>query len=282
MSIITSDNRGLLEEQLPAPVSRSLAAWRDLYTGLAQSWMWAMLSMQDIKLRYRGSILGPFWLTLSTIVMVASMGIIYARIFNMTASAYLPSLTLGFIVWQFVSSLFSDGCQTFTSAENIIQQVPLSFSVHVYRVVFRNLIIFAHNAIIIPIGLLIFRIPIDWHVLLVVPAMILLLINGIWICFLFGMLSARFRDVQPIVASFLQVLFFVTPIMWPIESLHDDLYLIVDLNPVFAMIDVIRAPLLGVAVRPYSWPMLIAVTIVGCAGTFPIFAHFRARIAYWI
>jgi len=281
MSAMTSDERGLLEEPLPSPVARSLTAWRDLYAGLAQSWMWAMLAMQDIKLRYRGSILGPFWLTLSTLIMVASMGFIYARVFNMTAGAYLPKLALGMIIWQFVSTMFSDGCQTFTAAENIIQQVPVAFSIHVYRVVFRNLIIFAHSALIIPIGFLIFRIPIAWSVLQVIPGLILLLINGVWISFLFGMLSARFRDVPPIVASFLQVLFFATPIIWPIEALRD-LQIVADLNPLFAAIDVIRAPLLGVAVSSYSWPMLIGMTMIGCAATFPIFARFRARIAYWI
>jgi ABC-type polysaccharide/polyol phosphate export permease len=281
MSVMTRDDRSALEEPMPRPASRAWAAWHDLYAGLAQSWMWAMLAMQDIKLRYRGSILGPFWLTLSTLVMVASMGLIYARVFNMSASAYLPNLALGMIIWQFVSALFSDGCQTFTGAENIIQQVPIAFSVHVYRVVFRNLVIFGHSALIIPIGWLMFKIPVGWSLLQIIPGIILILINGVWIGFLFGMLSARFRDVPPIVASFLQVLFFATPIIWPIEALRD-LQIVADINPIYAAIDVIRAPLLGVAVSAYSWPMLIGMTIVGWAVTFPIFARFRSRIAYWI
>jgi ABC-type polysaccharide/polyol phosphate export permease len=279
---LASDERSLLEEPLPHPDSRTLTAFRDLYGGLAQSWMWAMLAMQDIKLRYRGSILGPFWLTLSTVIMVASMGVIYARVLNTPASTYLPNLALGLIIWQFVAALFSDGCQTFTSADSIIQQVPIPFSVHVYRVIFRNLIIFAHNAVIIPIGLLFFQIPVDWRVLQVIPGLILLVINGMWICLLFGMLSARFRDVQPIVMSFLQILFFATPIIWPIEALQADMHYIANINPMFAAIDVIRAPILDIPVGPYSWPLLIATTIVGCAVTFPIFVHFRARIAYWI
>ena len=127
--------------------------------------------------------------------MVASMGVIYARVLNMSASAYLPNLALGLIIWQFVSALFGDGCQTFVAADSIIQQVPIPFSVHVYRVILRNLIIFAHNAVIIPIGLLYFEIPIGWSALQVIPGLIVLVINGIWICLLFGMLSARFRDV---------------------------------------------------------------------------------------
>jgi ABC-type polysaccharide/polyol phosphate export permease len=270
-----------VDENWPPPISAARAAWHDLGAGLSQNWMWIALAMQDIKLRYRGSILGPFWLTLSTVIMVAAIGVIYSRLFNMQASTYLPYLTLGLIIWQFISSFFSDGCQTFLAAESIIQQVPMPFSIHVYRVVFRNLIIFAHNAIIIPVGFLIFQIPIDWHVFEVIPALVVLLINGVWICMFFGMISARFRDVPPIVMNLLQVLFFATPILWPINALGN-LRFIADINPAFAAIDVIRAPLLGMAISSFSWPLLIATTIVGCVGTFVFFARFRTRIAYWI
>ena len=82
--------------------------------------------------------------------------------------------------------------------------------------------------------------------------------------------------------SFLQILFFATPIIWPIESLPSDMHYLADINPVFAAIDVIRAPLLNIAVRPNSWPLLIGMTIVGCAIAFPVFVRFRSRIAYWI
>lgn len=278
MTTVTSDQ---FEHTLPEPRSSARDAWCDLSTGLSQSWIWIALAMQDIRLRYRGSILGPFWLTLSTVIMVAAIGVIYSRLFHMEADTYLPYLALGLITWQFVSSLFIDGCQTFLAAEGIIQQVPISFSVHAYRVVFRNLIILAHNAVIIPLGFLFFRIHLGWHVFQVVPALILLSINGVWAAILFGMISSRFRDIPPIVASLLQVIFFATPIMWPISSLGNWRF-IADFNPAFAAVDVLRAPLLGTAVEPHSWLLLLLTTIAGCIVSFGFFARFRSRIAYWI
>jgi ABC-type polysaccharide/polyol phosphate export permease len=278
MTTATNDQ---FEGTLPEPSSSAHDAWHDLRTGLSQSWIWTALAMQDIRLRYRGSVLGPFWLTLSTVIMVAAIGLIYSRLFNMEPSTYLPYLALGLVVWQFVSSLFIDGCQTFLAAESIIQQVPISFSVHAYRVVFRNLIILAHNAFIIPLGFLIFRIHVGWHVLQVIPALILLSINGVWVTILLGMISSRFRDIPPIVASLLQVVFFATPIMWPIASLGDWRF-IAEFNPAFAAVDVLRAPLLGTAVEPFSWPLLLLTTIIGCVATFGFFTRFRSRIAYWI
>ncbi len=95
------------------------------------------------------------------------------------------------------------------------------------------------------------------------------------------MISTRYRDFPPIIVSLIQIVFFVTPIIWPVETLGSSRY-IADFNPIFAAIDLIRAPLLGVAVSPYSWPLLIGTTIVGCFGTFAFFARFRTRIAYWV
>ena len=208
------------------------------------------------------------------------MGAIYSTLFKLTAKTYLPHLAIGLIVWSYISTAVTDGCQTFLSAEGIIQTVPLPCSVHAYRTVSRNLIVLAHSLVIIPLVLLIFQIPVGWRILEIVPALILYAINGVWISIFFGMLSARYRDVPPIVANFTQVLFFLTPVIYP-ESLLGTWRAIADLNPAFAAIDVMRAPLLGIGTSTYSWPMFLAATAAGCLGTFLIFARFRARIAYW-
>src|SRR5262249_11849764 len=159
--------------------------------------------------------------------------------------------------------------------------VPIPFSIQAYRNVFRNLLVLAHSFLAIAVGLVALRLPIDWHVIEIAAGLALLAINGIWISILLGMLSARFRDVPPIVANFMQVAFFITPVFWPIDALHDWVP-IARLNPFFAAIDVVRAPLLGTAVNDASWTMLLCSTIVGSGITFVLFARFRARIAYWI
>jgi len=264
----------------PLP-SRAALAWRDLVDGFGRSWMWSALALQDIKLRYRGSVLGPFWLTISTLVMVVAMGLIYGRLFHVDTANYLPYLALGLIVWGTFSSLITEGCETFLREQSVIQQVPIPFAIHAYRNVCRNFIVLAHNLVIVPIGLVVFAIPVNWHSLEIIPGFLLLAINGFWISILLGLISARFRDVPPIVASFLQVLFFVTPVFWPVEMLGD-WQAIATMNPLFAAIDVVRAPLLGVAPAENSWLVLSLMTVLGCGVTFAMFARFRTRIAYWI
>lgn len=266
---------------LPPAPSNTSEAWHDITAGLSRSWLWGAMAMQDIRLRYRGSIIGPFWLTLSTVIMIGSMGVIYARLFKMDIHTYLPFLSVGLIVWQFVSAMIIEGCQTFVSVQNIILQAPMPFSIHAYRLILRNFIVLGHNLVIIPVVLAIFHISLTWKIFWVLPALALLAILGVWISLLFGMISARFRDVPPIVASFVQVLFFVTPIFWSADALGRWKTL-AELNPLFAAIDIVRAPLLGVAASPSSWAVMLGMTIIVGIGTFIFFARFRSRIAFWI
>lgn len=239
------------------------------------------MAMQDIRLRYRGSLLGPFWLTLSTGILVGAMGVIYARLFHTDIVRYMPFLAIGLVVWQFISSLITEGCQSFLAVQGIILQVPMPFSIHVYRVVCRNFIVLAHNFVIVVVVLVLFHAPIGWNVFLIIPALLVLAVDGVCVSVFFGMLSARFRDIPPIVASFIQVLFFVTPIFWPVEALGPYQH-VAELNPLFAAIDVIRAPLLGVAFAPYSWSVLITSTFFVAVLTFAFFSRLRSRIAFWI
>jgi ABC-2 type transport system permease protein/lipopolysaccharide transport system permease protein len=135
--------------------------------------------------------------------------------------------------------------------------------------------------VIVPFVLVIFGVPVGWSVVIIVPALAVLTVNGLWISVLLGMISARYRDVPPIVMSLVQVIFFVTPIFWPPEALGVWMQAL-PLNPLFAAIDVIRAPLLGQAPLTYSWAVLLAVTVLGSLGTFALFAKFRSRVTYWI
>jgi len=281
LSVVRSETGTGAVQALPMPPSKAAVAWRDLVDGASMSWMWTALAFQDIRLRYRGSVLGPFWLTISTLVMAAAMGLIYSQLFNMNIRTYLPYLVIGLVIWQFISGMVTEGCETFLRAQGVIQQVPIPFSIHAYRSVCRNLLVLAHSFVIIPVGLVAFQVPVDWHVVEVAAGLAMLAINGVWISIVLGMLSARFRDIPPIVANFMQVGFFITPIIWPIGALRD-WKSVAELNPLFAAIDVVRAPLLGTAVSEMSWIVLLGSTIVGCGVTFALFARFRARIAYWI
>jgi ABC-2 type transport system permease protein/lipopolysaccharide transport system permease protein len=266
---------------LQPPASRTAEALDDLSGGFRRRWIWTKLAYQDIKLRYRGSMLGPFWVTLTNLILILAVGVIYGVMFGVGTAQYVPYVTAGLLIWQFISGMANDACNTFIAAEDVIHQVPLPFSLQAYRVVYRNHLVLAHNAVLIPLVWIVYAVPMNWRLGEIVPGLAVLSLNGLWISLLLGGLSARFRDIPPIVSNGLQLAFFVTPIFWPMSSIGHLKSLLV-LNPLFAAIDVVRAPLLGAAPEPTSWPLLLACTALGCVGGLAFFVRFRERIAYWV
>lgn len=253
----------------------------DLHRGFASYPLWGMLGFHEMRQRYRRSVLGPFWITISMAVMVLALGLLYGRIFGMELGNYLPFLAAGFVIWGLMSQFILEGSQAFISSEGMLRQLAAPLSVYVYRVVWSNLLVFLHN-IWVFFGVAIwYGVEVGWSTLLVLPGLALLLVNGVWVGLLFGLLSARFRDVPLILASVVQVMFFITPVIWRPEMLPGRA-LLLDLNPFFHMIEVVRAPLLGTAPGWENWIAAIAITLIGWAITFVLFAAYRWRIAYWV
>ena len=249
----------------------SIASWR----------LWTLLGWLEVRQRYARSRVGPFWLTISMGVMILALGFLYARLFKQDIHSYLPMLCLGLLAWTFISSVMTDGCNCFLQAEGIILQTRMPFTVHVLRSLYRNLIVLGHNAAVYVLVAIYFQISLNAASLLVIPGLAIQLLNGFWISLLLGMICARFRDVLPIVASLIQIGFFMTPILWSPDSLGRR-HWIADFNPLYAMVELTRAPLLGQLIPLQLWCLALATTAGGLLLTLLFFVRFRARIPYWI
>jgi ABC-type polysaccharide/polyol phosphate export permease len=252
----------------------------DFSTAVRRWPLWIRLGWQDVMLRYRRSLIGPFWLTLSMGIMVAAVGLIYGELFKVDKATYLPFLTIGLLVWGLISSCISEGCQSFIEAQWLILQINTPLSMFPIRVIWRNLIVFLHNVVIYVLVVLIFGVKLSWITFAAIPGLMLIIVNGFWCAILLGMLSARFRDLPQIVANMLQITFFATPIFWHAKLITTKI--VVTANPFYHFIEVVRAPLLGETPSLLSWAVVGAVTVVGSSVTLIVFRRFRHRISVWI
>lgn len=254
----------------------------DFYYSIAKPEIWFRLALQEIKQRYRRSVIGPFWITLSTAVMILLMGPLYSSIFNLEVGRYYKYISIGLVMWGFVTTSINESCLAFIDSEGLIKQVKLPFVVHVLKVLTKNLLLMAHNSLVILITFVIFIPPsINFSILLSILGFIFLILNLLWIGLLMATICARYRDIPPIVSSLLQVLFFVTPIIWE-AGVFPGRRLIIHLNPVYYFIDSVRSPLLGNYPDPLCWIVIPSITFFGFIFTFFIFAKFRSKISYWI
>jgi lipopolysaccharide transport system permease protein len=110
----------------------------------------------------------------------------------------------------------------------------------------------------------------------------LLYANILWIALLLAVVTARYRDIQPLVGSILQVGMFVTPILWERQRLSGPLSVLVDYNPLYHCIEIVRAPLMGRAPELWTWIVLIVGAIAGWSVALYLFSRFRRRLPYWL
>lgn len=260
------------------PVKKFLIDLRD---GLSSYHVWTILGWYDIRQRYRRSTIGPLWITLSLAITVAAMGVLYGKLFHQDIHSYLPYLTSGMVVWNLVSSIITESTTVFVGAGPIIQQIRLPQTFHILRMIVRQMVIFVHNMLVIVVVTVIFHVPIGWSLILFPLALILLATNALWLGLMIGALCARFRDVAQIINSLVQILFFLTPVMWKPESLGSHSW-ITKLNPLGQFLDILRDPLIGQLSSLFSWIYVLAVTAVGWILTLIIFSKYRARVAYWV
>ena len=263
-------------------------AFGDLREGFAQRELWGQLGWQDIKQRYRRSTLGPLWITIATGVMALALGLLYSVLFGLTLAEFLPHVTVGLIMWGFISGCIKEGSEVFIANEGLIKQLPSALSVHVYRLVWKQLLFLLHNLVIWVVLMVVFPRHLGWEVLLAIPALALLVINGVWVSMFFGIVATRFRDLAPLLDSMVQLLFYMTPIVWTVNTIKDrggqaaERARIAELNPLFHYLEIIRAPMIGEPVAAYHWWIVLGCTAAGMILALLVMRSYRARVVYWV
>lgn len=242
-----------------------------------------LLGSQDIRQRYRRSKLGPFWITISMGVMIGMIGLVFGQVLNMPIDEYLPFLSAGLILWSFFATSITEGSNAFIDSEGMIRQLGLPLLLYPLRVLWRNIVICGHNIIILPCVFLIVERSVTWDIFWLIPGFLLLSLNAFWMSVLLGVFCTRFRDMPQIISSLLQVFFYITPVIWMPNALNPrSASQLVDPNPVYHLMQLVRAPILGDAPTSLNWTVSGLFAIVGCLVTLCFFGKYKKRIAYWL
>ena len=214
-------------------------------------------------------------------LVIGGMAYLYAGLFGQNLDHYLPYVALGMIVFGLISGLATDGSTVFITSGPTILQMKAPLSIYLYQVVWRNILIFAHNMMIYVVIAIFVQPKLGWNSLLSVVGLILVMSNAFWVALVIGGLGARFRDVPPIVSSVMQTAFVLTPIFWTPGSVPSR-ELFVHLNPFYYLVEVVRMPLMGETPPISMWLVLVGFNCVSALVAIIFFARYRSRIAYWV
>lgn len=254
----------------------------DVVQGIGNWRMWGRLGWQENKRRYRRTVLGPFWTTFSLGLFIVTLGFVWSQLWKQDPKSYLPFLASGMITWALVGTVITEGCLVFVAAENLIKSLRINYTALACAVIWRNVVVLAHNILIFVLVAVYGGVSLNGNTILAVPGLLLIAVNGIWICLLLGLLCARFRDIQQVITTVLQVAMFVTPIFWSAEQLGARFKTVVDFNLLYHLVDVVRAPLLGRAPSSSTYLSVLAAAVLGWSLTLMVFSRFRRRIPYWL
>lgn len=257
-------------------------AFRDLRSSAERIDLAWSLAWHDVVSRYRGSILGPLWITLSMGLMVLGIGFLWGELFRVSVHDFIPFVALGIVFFGTVTGTINEGCDTFVQAAGMLSQTSLPMFTFVWRTVFRNLINLGHHLVIVLGVLAYFGLWRTANYPAAILGLIFLVANVAWISMLVAIISARFRDIPQIVGAITQAAALMTPVFWLPDRISPAHRAILDLNPFYHLLQAVRAPLMGVGVEPHTYLVLAIMAAAGWTLVFSLFANTRRRIVHYL
>ncbi|HEL3813742.1 TPA: ABC transporter permease [Stenotrophomonas maltophilia] len=257
------------------------STFKDLLDGIRGAKVPLYIAKGDITARYRRSVLGPFWQSLATALGVVGLGLLWSQLLKMDKETFIPTLTAGLIIWQMLSGILIESCGLFVRQASIIRNVVMPLSVHPLSVVIRYLVNFAHSLLVFVIVAIVMKVDVNWNTLLFIPNLALVVVNLLWLSFVFGVAGARYRDLEYGVASIMPMLFLVSPVMYRLEYLPFS-SVILEFNPFTYLIEALRAPMLGHVASLQTYAVLAVMAIVGWLLAFWMLHKAKLRLPFWI
>ena len=239
------------------------------------------LAFQDILTRYRGSVIGPWWITVTMGALVLGIGINYAALFHLEVKVLLPYVAFGLVAWAFISSCLSEGGEAFVSGAAIIRQSSLPLPLFILRCVIRNYVNLLHHLVIIIAVMVWFRIFPGLGLLWLPVGLFLVTLNLSWLGLALATVSARFRDVPQIIGSLLQFVFFLSPIFWkPTPEMEGSIF--VENNPFYLMVQAIRDPLSSGIISRHCLIYLSILAVIGWVASLLFYNLTRRRVVHYL
>ena len=195
------------------------AAVSDIREGLRRRRSWSYLAVENVKNRYRRTVLGPWWLTLQMVILIVGLSIVFGQLLNTDLRSFLPYVGLGYIVFSLLSGLTSAAAVVFIAGSSTLKSTRQPLSNLVLRDVGVEFINFAHNMVIYLVFLVIGLVPLSPKILIALLIVVVIAANGLFLGLWLGIAVARFRDLQPFVTSILGVAIFFCPVFYQLDSL---------------------------------------------------------------
>jgi len=223
---------------------------------------WSHFSLINTKIKYRDTVIGPFWNIISQTILILAIAFGYSSFFNNEKLIdFIYYTAIGLFIWIFAINCLNDSTSILDNKKNIILEQNINIKFFIFELIFSNFIIYLHSFIIIFILFFISTIKINIYILVSFFGLFIILINIIFLTYSIMILSVIFKDVKKIIENLLVILFFSTPIIWSEELMNEKLRFMLNFNPCYHLLNIFRNPLLNKINQQYFYSLLISVII---------------------
>lgn len=221
--------------------------WRSRY-------FWTHLAMADLRSKWRRSIIGMFWSLIQPLGMTLLLSIVFSRLFHMDIVNYAPYILSGIITWEFIGASLTSGSLAFVQADAYIKQYKHPLAIYTLRLILSNLIVLALASLVLWIwALIVLPHNFGWPWLATLSFFPIMALIAWPLSTFLAYLGARFRDIPHAMGLCLQVIWFVSPVYFEAKMFRSGgLSGLVDYNPIYHLLQIIRAPILE-----GKWPTLL-------------------------
>ncbi|MBX9653468.1 ABC transporter permease [bacterium] len=249
-------------------------------------YFWMSMVRVDLRNRYRRSFLGLGWSLLKPISMTAVMCVVFSTLFQANIWTYGPFVLVGMTFWGFITESVIGGCLTFHTAEGYIRQIKVPLAMFPLRVALGAGF---HFAILLPLVVvlvsLVHAVPSMAALLALTASLIMLFVLGWSLAILSGLVTVAFPDMKHILELVLQVVFYLTPIIYPADVLRNQRVgdFLLSINPFAYLLELVRMPLIdGVVAPPIDYAVGLVFTLFCASLAMLSLARVERRLVFWL
>lgn len=253
----------------------------NLFLNVEELWRYRELfyifAWRDIKVRYKQTVLGIIWALLQPITSMFIFTIFFGKIAQISSDGLPYSLFVltGLIFWNFFSNTLTHASNSLVENENIIKKIYFPRLILPLSAIATNLIDFGISFILLLLVSLYFGYVPSLFTLIIVPiGIIIASLGAAGIGLFLSAFNVKYRDVRYILPFFIQLLIFLTPVIYPLSIVGHLNRLVIAINPIAGAIESTRKVISGSTIIDYQ---VLTISLVSSILLFTIgLFYFRA------
>jgi ABC-2 type transport system permease protein len=258
--------------------------FRHLRASLREPEFWAYATWLDIVTKYRRSRLGLVWLLMPPALYTFGVGTFFARLQNSDPLEFIPHLGIGYVVFRLLSNTINDACSALPNHSSFILDGHMRLTDFVLRVLAKALFYFLTAAPLMVVALAMAPNFQPAGLVSLLPALLVAVLNVSWIGIVVSLLGARFPDIHELMGSVFVFGFILTPILWyadraPAGTARGTF---MRMNPLYHMVESVRAPLLGEPIEPLTFYYLAVMTVLGWVIAWWLYRRYARFVPLWV